>query len=1216
MSNTTSTGGISDRLADEAKMGALDLANLPKLPSIPSAASDDVGALRRTITAMKMLLDVREGRAGSAMDKHLTLRDLLDAGLTSVSALGRVSGGTGTTINNTVTGGTGGSGAGYQDMRPVLGTPPTLTGLAAQGAFKNIVLTWVMPPYANHAYVEVWRNSVDVLGTAAVVGTTVDNLYVDASGSLGSSYFYWVRAYNIEGTAGAFNAVSGAPAGLLKIGSTDLGPLVVLAGNLADGSVTAAKVLAGQIDTTKFASGLEPITLITGSTVPATLSTTTIYLTGTGKLYRWDGAAYTAAVATSDLAGQISAAQLNVTVGGGNLLSNSSMEGADTGLKPLGWTAYNNANISTTYLRPAGRMGGSAYSLRANAASVLSFGVLSSTSLVDSGVQGGVRGGWQPGATYVLSWYAKKVNGASWSQMYLGWNVGPSGTVWLSQPTLTTSWQRYAVRITWAGSVEALGALFISAAGGTASGDEIHIDDVQVELADVLTAYAPRADEILPGTITATEVADNAITTPKIIAGAVVTGHMTAGTIIGTVISAGTLGADRIVAGSITSDRMTANTITGDRILANSLDAGKIVANTITAGQIQAGAIRATELAAGAVTTDKLVVTGRGAALNDDPGFTDPSAWALGKPSITFASGATVVGSAGSIYLRGAGGTLDATAYSRTIQIDPAKTYSLTANLYADTGNNRNIWLFVDMYDASDAHITGATTGWGGTLSGYVYGGVTPPGVFTRQGAQFGAGTTRPIPANVATVKVGVWFQYSSFGSSSVAQACQDLRLTQAADYSLIVDGAIIAGKIAVNAIVAGDGAIKNAAITNALIANLAVDDAKIASLNVDKVTAGTMSASFITARTITADHMLVGLMAADNVLTRNLTVRDASGNVLLSSGVNLPAANIAPAAGWLNSSIAISSGAISGIGSGSGTVVDNSLVTATAIGAVKTDASNAPGAILNSNVTLSASGVLSGGSGAVTVVGLDNSIVRSGFPINPGNVTTYISGAAIGLANINTASIGTLSALSADMGTVTAGTLTLNSSGHIKSGQTDFNIGTGFWLGLASGTPKFSIGNPSGENMVWDGAHLTLTDPTFQPFTASITGGDLTVSVWYGTQDYGSRKVEVSGGKAPYSYFWVVVNGAMTSSWKFYDSYLRVITELAISQVWPAGGSNAATVTLRGSGFTFTNRARVGCFVSDANGRVTFATFLLTATHADSPGGGGGGGGDGGAGP
>jgi len=45
-----------------------------------------------------------------------------------------------------------------------------------------------------------------------------------------------------------------------------------------------------------------------------------------------------------------------------------------------------------------------------------------------------------------------------------------------------------------------------------------------------------------------------------------------------------------------------------------------------------------------------------------------------------------------------------------------------------------------------------------------------------------------------------------------------------------------------------------------------------------------------------------------------------------------------------------------------------------------------------------------------------------------------------------------------------------------ISSGQTDFNVGTGFWLGNASGVPKFSIGSASGNQMSWDGTNLRVT--------------------------------------------------------------------------------------------------------------------------------------------
>lgn len=50
------------------------------------------------------------------------------------------------------------------------------------------------------------------------------------------------------------------------------------------------------------------------------------------------------------------------------------------------------------------------------------------------------------------------------------------------------------------------------------------------------------------------------------------------------------------------------------------------------------------------------------------------------------------------------------------------------------------------------------------------------------------------------------------------------------------------------------------------------------------------------------------------------------------------------------------------------------------------------------------------------------------------------------------------------------------------RSGQSDFNVGTGFWLGNVSGTPKFSIGTQGGNSMRWDGTNLIVTGA----FTAS----------------------------------------------------------------------------------------------------------------------------------
>jgi hypothetical protein len=69
---------------------------------------------------------------------------------------------------------------------------------------------------------------------------------------------------------------------------------------------------------------------------------------------------------------------------------------------------------------------------------------------------------------------------------------------------------------------------------------------------------------------------------------------------------------------------------------------------------------------------------------------------------------------------------------------------------------------------------------------------------------------------------------------------------------------------------------------------------------------------------------------------------------------------------------------------------------------------------------------------------------------------------------------VANLAAVSANMGDLTSGTITLDNAGHIKGGQTGYNAGTGFFMGYSGATYKFSIGN-STTGLTWDGAALTV---------------------------------------------------------------------------------------------------------------------------------------------
>jgi hypothetical protein len=886
---------------------------LKDIPSVPESVPTD---LRKVIVSMREHIQAFSGTRGTNP---------------IISALGGPGG------NNTIVSG--------QLPAPLPGPAPDLTpaadvaNLAATAGFAHIFIEFDVPTYTQgggnmHTLIYgVKRNVGDTTtpvtfpGEQAIVATipNAQNFFAIPS-DLGVEWHLWAahvtkmgrRSTNIVGGATGVIATTG------KVGHSDLGPLIVEAENLANGTITATKIAAQAIDLTKFANGIEPVTIITGGPLPTVKSTSTIFYMD-GKLYRWNGTAYVATLPAVDIVGQVVASQVNLAIGGGNLLANSSFETKASGNRPAGYLEYNNASISTTYTAPAGRSGGTAFGLVANGSTTTTFGVRTSSGITDDIVTGGPAGGWRPGATYVVSWYAKKTNGAGWGSMFLRWNTAPASTVYLLQPNLTTSYQRFAVRITWGASVESAANLFVDCGHGfnTVAGDEIVVDDIQIEEGDTLTAYAPRATEILPGTITTTAIADDAITTPKLVAGSVVTGKIAAGAVTADQIAANAVTAGKVAANAITANEIAANAVTAGKVAANAIStnelaanavtAAKIAANTITAGQIAAGAIGADQIAAGAITTGKLLVTGKGRALNDDPMFVDPSAWSV-PSGVAFSSGTVATGAAGSTYVACSSG-VDSLVTSRVMPVNPAKTYKLMANLFAQVGNNRNMYLFVRLFTAAGAELFGADTGWGGTLAGYVYGSTPPVGQWTEQGGQFGAGTARPIPASAAFIAVGVWFQYGGGGSSSVEQGCQNLRLEETVGADLIVDGAIVASKIAANAIAVGSAAIEDGAIRNALIANAAIDDAKMANVSVSKLLAGTLGvgqyirsigyAPGVSGWNIDADGTarFRGLyIDGDSYFDGKVTIRRNDGTVMFSSGGTVNWADITPASGWLNS--------------------------------------------------------------------------------------------------------------------------------------------------------------------------------------------------------------------------------------------------------------------------------------------------------------------------
>ena len=87
------------------------------------------------------------------------------------------------------------------------------------------------------------------------------------------------------------------------------------------------------------------------------------------------------------------------------------------------------------------------------------------------------------------------------------------------------------------------------------------------------------------------------------------------------------------------------------------------------------------------------------------------------------------------------------------------------------------------------------------------------------------------------------------------------------------------------------------------------------------------------------------------------------------------------------------------------------------------------------------------------------------------------IAAGAVTASKIN---VTQLSAINANMGAITAGTITLDTAGYIRGGQTAYNTGTGFFLGYDTSAYKLSIGDSTTNNsLTWDGSVLSVNGST-----------------------------------------------------------------------------------------------------------------------------------------
>lgn len=146
---------------------------------------------------VKENLDVLLGHRGDPLQRAVTFQDLLDSNLVQFKSgsIGFSSSGDLVPIVNNV---------------PNLDVPPAPTSLQASGAFQNIILSWNLSLYRGHSFVELWRHTSNDIAAATMVAQVsgFTGVYADPVGS-GQTFYYWVRAINVNGIAGPFNSGTG-----------------------------------------------------------------------------------------------------------------------------------------------------------------------------------------------------------------------------------------------------------------------------------------------------------------------------------------------------------------------------------------------------------------------------------------------------------------------------------------------------------------------------------------------------------------------------------------------------------------------------------------------------------------------------------------------------------------------------------------------------------------------------------------------------------------------------------------------------------------------------------------------------------------------------------------------------------------------------------------------------------------------------------------------
>lgn len=167
------------------------------LPPIPRKADPE---LRQYLQSLQEITDTGEGTRGDPLDRKLTIRDLVEAGIAKVkAAAGYIDG---SSLQPS---------ADSTDPRLSQATPPRPVSVNFVPVIGSLVISWLNPAeqYINHAYTEIWRSETSDFTEAVRIGTSQGSSFPDYTAEGGETYWYWIRFKSIADRPGPWHDNAG-----------------------------------------------------------------------------------------------------------------------------------------------------------------------------------------------------------------------------------------------------------------------------------------------------------------------------------------------------------------------------------------------------------------------------------------------------------------------------------------------------------------------------------------------------------------------------------------------------------------------------------------------------------------------------------------------------------------------------------------------------------------------------------------------------------------------------------------------------------------------------------------------------------------------------------------------------------------------------------------------------------------------------------------------